>query len=167
MIQWLLRNNPDLLGDVLEERASGRSRAWLWRQVLIAVVRSIVDQGRRHPVLTLRAVALVLAAYSAALVITIFAYGFLSGYLYPTIPESRWPFIFFSVEFIPALLAGWALARTHRACIEPAIMIILVLYAALARPINASDLSINVIGFLAGLWGGVRLHERPTQKGIS
>jgi hypothetical protein len=41
MIQWLLRNNPDLLGDILEERANGRSRVWLWRQMLIAVGRSM------------------------------------------------------------------------------------------------------------------------------
>jgi hypothetical protein len=167
MIQWLLRNNPDLLGDLLEERASGRSRAWLWRQVLIAVGRSIVDEARRHPVLTLRAAALALVVYCVALAIALFMFGFLFGYLYRPVLESRWLFLVFSLEFVPALLAGWVLARTHRACIEPAIVIILVLYAALARPINAPDLSMNVIGFLAGVWGGVRRDERPTQKGIS
>ena len=66
MIQWLLRNNPDLLGDILEERANGRSRAWLWRQMLIAVGRSMVDQGRRHPIVTLRAAALASFAYCIA-----------------------------------------------------------------------------------------------------
>jgi len=165
MIQWLLRNNPDLLGDLLEERASGRSRAWYWRQVLVAVGRSIVDEGRRHPIQTLRAAALASAVYCAALAITLFTYGILFSFLYPPMGESRWIFLLFSLEVVPALLAGWVLARTHRACIEPAIVIILVLYAALARPIPASDLSTNVIGFLAGVWGGVR--RRSAQNAIS
>ena len=164
MIQWLLRNNPDLLGDLLEERASGRSRAWYWRQVVVAVGRSIVDEGRRHPVLTLRAAALASAVYCVVLAITLFAGGFLSGYIYPPMPESRWLFVIFLLEVVPALLAGWVLARTHRACIEPAIVIILVVYVALARPIPASDMSTNVIGFLAGVWVGVR--RRSAQKAI-
>jgi hypothetical protein len=164
MIHWLLRNNPDLLGDLLEERASGRSRAWLWRQVLIAVARSIVDEGRRHPVLTLRAVALASAVYCAVLVVTLFLGGFLSGYIYPPMPESRWLVVFLLLEFVPALLAGWALARTHRACIEPAILLVLLLFALLAGPFHASDIATNVIGFLAGVWGGVRREQRPTES---
>jgi hypothetical protein len=121
MIHWLLRNNPNLLGDLLEERASGRSRAWYWRQVVVAVGRSIVDEARRHPVLTLRAAALASAVYCAALAITLFTYGILFSFLYPPMGESRWIFLLFSLEVVPALLAGWVLARTHRACIEPAI----------------------------------------------
>jgi hypothetical protein len=167
MIQWLLRNNPDLLGDLLEERASGRSRAWYWRQILVAVGRSILDEGRRHPFVTLRAAGLASAVYCAALAITLFMYGYLYGYLYPPMPESRLLFLFFSMEFVPALLAGWVLARTHRSCIEPAIVIILVLYGVLATPVHALELSTNVIGFLAGVWGGIRRHERPAQEGIS
>jgi hypothetical protein len=130
--------------------------------VLVAVGRSIVDEGRRHPVLTLRAVALVSVVYCLVLAVTIFTYGLLFGYLYP---QSRWLDAFFPVELVPALFAGWTLARTHRACIEPAIVIILVLYTLLAGPFHASDIATNVIGFLAGVWGGVRRHERPAQKG--
>jgi hypothetical protein len=164
MIHWLLRNNPDLLGDLLEERASGRSRTWYWRQVLVAVGHSIVDGGRRHPVLTLRAVALASAVYCATLAITIFTFGFVFGYLYPW-STSAWLFLFFSLELVPALLAGWILARTHRTCIEPAIVILLVLYALLATPIPASDLSANIIGFLAGvLWGGQYWRQPPLRQ---
>ena len=169
MIQWLLRNNPDLLGDILEERASGRSRAWLWRQVLIAVVRSMIDQGRRHPVLTLRAAGVASAAYCAALAITIFAFGLLLSFLI-SMAGSRGLLIFLSlkcVKFVPALVAGWVLTRTHRACIEPATAVMLVLYALLAGPFQASDVAASVIGFLAGVWGGVRRHERPAQERIS
>jgi len=165
MIHWLLRNNPDLLGDLLEERASGRSRAWYWRQVLVAVGHSIVDEARRHPALTLRAAALASIVYCLVLAIALFTYGILFSFLYPPMGESSGLFIFFSLEFVPGLLAGWTLARTHRACIEPAIVIILVLYALLAGPFHASDTATNVIGFLAGVWGGVRRDERPAQKG--
>jgi hypothetical protein len=91
--------------------------------------------------------------------------GYLFGYLYPW-STSRWFYLFFPLEFVPALLAGWVLTRTHRACIEPAIAVMIVLFALLAWPLNASDIAANVIGFAAGVWGGVRRHERPTQEGI-
>ena len=32
LIAWLLCRRPEILGDLAEERAGGRSRAWLWRQ---------------------------------------------------------------------------------------------------------------------------------------
>jgi hypothetical protein len=42
MATWLLeqigRKNPSLAGDLLEEYRHGRSVAWYWRQVLIAIV---------------------------------------------------------------------------------------------------------------------------------
>src|SRR4030095_16256717 len=42
MATWLLehigRKNPSLAGDLLEEYRQGRSVAWYWRQVLIAIV---------------------------------------------------------------------------------------------------------------------------------
>jgi hypothetical protein len=166
MIHWLLRNHPDLLGDILEERASGRSRAWLCRQVLVAVGRSVVDQGRRHPVLTLRAAGLTSVVYCAAFAIAIFIYGFLFGLLYPW-AKADGLLLLLLLEFVPALVAGWVLARTHRACIEPAIAVMIVLFAILAAPFHASYLAMNVVGFLAGIWGGVRRHERPAQEGIS
>ena len=166
MIHWLLRNNPDLLGDLLEERANGRSKAWLGRQVLAAVGRSMVDQGRRHPFVTLRAAAVSSAVYGAALAITLFVYGFVFGYFFPW-SRSEYALLFVSVDLVPALLAGWVLARTHRACIEPAIVVMLVLYAVLAGPFQASDIATNVVGLLAGIWGGLRRHERPAPEGIS
>jgi hypothetical protein len=160
MIHWLLRNNPDLLGDLLEERASGRSRAWYWRQVLVAVGRSIVDEGRRHPVLTLRAVATALAVYCAALAVTLFTGGYLYGFIYRPMPESRWLLVFFLLEFVPALLAGWVMARTHRDCMEIAIVILLFLYAPIAWPLDPSTLAANSIGFLVGTFLQVKRYHR-------
>jgi hypothetical protein len=89
MIKWLLRNNPSLLGDLLEERASGRSRAWYLRQIVVAVARSVFQEGRQHPILTLRAIATALLVYLAVSVVDAIGYaylwGYLWGYFYPTL----------------------------------------------------------------------------------
>jgi hypothetical protein len=46
-----------LAGDLLEERARGRSKVWYWRQVLIAIWTGIWSTVFAHKVLALRAVA--------------------------------------------------------------------------------------------------------------
>ena len=46
-----------LAGDLLEERARGRSSVWYWRQVLVAVWTGIWSTVFAHKVLALRAVA--------------------------------------------------------------------------------------------------------------
>jgi hypothetical protein len=95
--------DPALRGDLLDERARGRSRAWYWRQVAFAIGRSIFDQARLHPVLTLRAIATMLGVYFAASVMVFFAYGYLSGYLSPGLadPQStRW-------FLIPLIVLPW------------------------------------------------------------
>jgi hypothetical protein len=56
----LLRLAPDdesLLGDLIEEYASGRSRGWYWRQVMSAVLLGAVRAVRSHPVRVSGAVA--------------------------------------------------------------------------------------------------------------
>jgi hypothetical protein len=164
MIQWLLRNNPDLLGDLLEERASGRSRAWYGRQVLIAVARSIFDEGRRHPVLTLRAVVTALAVYFATSIIAAGAYGFLSFYLFRmrgnAYPSSPWWLILLIVA--PSAAAGWIVARTHRACMEAAIVAIILIWAPIAMPINEWTPTAQFVGLLAGAFIGMRKYARAT-----
>ena len=151
MIQWLLRKNPALLGDVLEERASGRSRVWLWRQVAAAIARETFDDARLHPVLTLRAVATALATYFAAFAVVLFAYGFLFGYSFAAQLSSLWLNI--PLEFIPALLAGWIVARTHRACVLPAVGIIILLYV-LVCPACRADRQVDLRGQRARFPGG-------------
>jgi hypothetical protein len=53
----LLDLDVALTGDLLEERARGRSAIWYWRQVLIAVWIGIWSAIRDHKLLALRAVA--------------------------------------------------------------------------------------------------------------
>ena len=81
MIKWLFRNNPSLLGDLLEERASGRSRAWYLRQIVVAVARSVFQEGRQHPILTLRAIATAAVAYMLTAVAVSIGEGYTYGYL--------------------------------------------------------------------------------------
>jgi hypothetical protein len=156
MIRWLLRDHPALLGDVLEERASGRSKAWYWRQILVAVVRSVFSEARRHPVLTLRTVATALAAYFVVSVIGFLAYGFLYGYLFPVTwdPASRWLMI--PMEVAASALAGWIVARAHRACIEAAIVVLISLGLVVGSLMDVWTLLANIVGLVAGVFIGAR-----------
>ena len=51
------------MGDLLEERALGRSRGWYWRQIAVAVGRDLASGARRHPVLLVRAIATAALSY--------------------------------------------------------------------------------------------------------
>ena len=49
--------DPVLLGDLAEEFAARRSRAWYWREAMAATMRAMLRSVRQHPVLLLRAIA--------------------------------------------------------------------------------------------------------------
>jgi hypothetical protein len=59
VLEWFgAANTSDpLIGDLLEELRSGRSRWWLWRQVLAAVAGSVVREAASNKLLSLRAIA--------------------------------------------------------------------------------------------------------------
>jgi hypothetical protein len=52
LANWLLtrsgldHQNPPLAGDLLEEFRGGRSRAWFWRQTLVAILNGFVQNAR-------------------------------------------------------------------------------------------------------------------------
>jgi hypothetical protein len=52
---WLLnhfpltRQNPPLVGDLLEEFGEGRSSGWFWRQTLIVILTGFAGNARRFP----------------------------------------------------------------------------------------------------------------------
>jgi hypothetical protein len=59
VLEWFgAANTSDpLIGDLLEELRSGRSRWWLLRQVLAAVAGSVVHEAASNKMLSLRALA--------------------------------------------------------------------------------------------------------------
>jgi hypothetical protein len=63
---WLLRtvgSGPSidaLIGDLMEERKAGKSVAWLWGQVVLAIASTFVADIRRHPFYLLRASSMTL-----------------------------------------------------------------------------------------------------------
>lgn len=123
---WLLERfycgsrNDSLTGDLIEEYQGGRSRAWFWKQVLIAIVVSFSTEIRAHSLLTLRAVATGWAAW--------YSYAFLKGWLFSgpffQILAYRLPLSFGHaapggvVWWILRLAvwagSGWLVARLHR-----------------------------------------------------
>lgn len=58
---WLLERlgsdprSEQIVGDLMEQYANGRTRAWYWRQVTAAILVSFVEQVSSHKLLALRA----------------------------------------------------------------------------------------------------------------
>jgi hypothetical protein len=138
---WLLRTfgagttTDDLLGDLSEEYAAGRSAWWFWWQVLAAIPISITNEVRAHPVLTLRAIAI---GWTAMFLLNIggsFVQEVIevNGYPWPRvdvpmysptagvtmfIPINTWiliyaPVVAFVRIVLAAYLAGWLVGRLH------------------------------------------------------
>src|SRR5215472_16471805 len=109
-----------LAGDLLEERARGRSTFWYWRQVLIAVWLGIWHDIRNHRGLAVRAVA------------TGFAMEYLFIYLWNT--HGLDPAVLATMSWIANLSAvvltqtatGWVVARTHRTLRIPIVVAFLI-----------------------------------------
>jgi hypothetical protein len=100
------RTTEALCGDLIEEYQRGRSRAWFWRQVLVAVVASVTHEVRSKKLHTIRAlfigyvVATGLCYFTTSLVAR-FVWGY-KAYL------AFLPFVFFS-----AAASGWVVRRSH------------------------------------------------------
>jgi hypothetical protein len=115
MIQWLFESigvDPALAGDLLEERARGRSLVWYWRQVLIAAITGVWRTIFHHKLLALRALATGWAVNGIWLLL---------WKKFLTIGLSEVPqFEFDSVATLLLIIltqaaTGWIVARTHRA----------------------------------------------------
>jgi len=57
ILMRLARRNESIVGDLFEEYAAGRSRAWFWQQVLSAVIFGAVREIGDHPFRAVGAVA--------------------------------------------------------------------------------------------------------------
>jgi hypothetical protein len=138
MIEWFdVSNTSDpLVGDLLEERHSGRSRWWLMRQVLVAVGGSVIREIVGNKLLSLRAiVAGVVVVMPLAAVFKRLAY----------FSWANGPLQFCFLNGLTFVVAGAAVGHKfpkHRAAMVTAFM----LYALAAR---ASLVGFNVHQFFS------------------
>ena len=126
LAKWTLKHfgssDEALVGDLIEEYSQGRSAAWYWRQVLIAVLIGCGNQVRRHKLLTVRAVIVGWAAwyiswYAVNLpVYKLYAKVLAVLGLHPSSFLWRQPYTY-PLLFLPLVggfLSGWLVARLHR-----------------------------------------------------
>lgn len=156
----LLRLGPDdesFAGDLAEEYAAGRSRAWYWRQVLSAIVLSATRQIGVHPI---RAAAAVLTGWATLLLVFFtlgdrLAWG-LASWVWSSDRQTAyatgdwWPFAIASlfVSYAGFALSALVVARVHRRQAGP----MLVAYAvSMLVALIGSSVIIDVLG---RLWGG-------------
>jgi hypothetical protein len=169
--KWLLRDNPSLAGDLLEERSNGRGRAWYFRQLFVAVARSIVSGAREHPVLLARAAATAILSYLCFALLTAVVIGLLYGrFSHPEVwakVDSYSFWIFAPMVTIPSLITGWLTVRTHRACASASVVAMIVLWAVSILPypdwFGVAAMPALLAGALLEIWQ----YARSTQKGTS
>ena len=107
---WLLRHfgsarmNDPLMGDLMEERQSGRSWLWFWKQVLVAVLAGLSRDIWNHKLLAFRAIAVGWLFWAVW-----FGLEFLAAFLLGI----RWPhgLVGWILGFV---VSGWVVARLHR-----------------------------------------------------
>jgi len=134
---WLLNKfgctNDALKGDLAEEYSQGRSIAWYWRQVLVAIAVGFSTEGSAHKLLALRAIITGWAAIyllERAVGITFWKwYGrlLLAHGLMPTFwwrHYYTYPVVL--MWCICAAASGWIVGKCHREHCRAMVLIFLV-----------------------------------------
>jgi hypothetical protein len=116
--------DPALAGDLLEERAIGRSTAWYWRQVVSAICIRIGSTVYHHKLLAVRAVITGCAVNGIWLFLWL---HYLHLRLTVRPPDTR-ALLIESIAYLSILLftqtvTGWVLARTHRPHAIPMVLV--------------------------------------------
>ena len=154
---WLLLrlgpHDESFAGDLAEEHAAGRSRAWYWRQVLSAVALTSIRQTGAHP---LRAVVAVTTGWAALLLFCALGdrvAGGMAGWIWNWDRQTAyqdgvwWPFWIAAqvVSYSGFVLSAVAVVRLHRRQAGP----MLVAYAAsMLVALIGSAVTIEVLGRL-------------------
>jgi len=122
---WLLRHftpGPDtdtVVGDLFEHYQRGRSAAWYWREVLVAIATSAWLEVRQHPLRLLGAVAVgVVVAVSLDRTVTPLWYPLLVRYALhgrQARPEDM-PLVVFVMDAPFQVVLGWTVALCARRC---------------------------------------------------
>jgi hypothetical protein len=132
-----------LAGDLLEERARGRSAFWYWRQVVIAICLVIWRALRDHKLLALRAIATGCATNNAVMFLL---ERFLPHFsrLGPTASAKAW-ILGLSLILLIQSLTGWVVARTHPAQAVPMITAFAIWLIMLATIMLAKDAYLRML----------------------
>jgi len=158
-----LQQNESLMGDLVEERASGRSALWFWLQTVVALADMVARDLRNHKALVVRAIAtgwLLNIAWRRAF--------YMLGYRYElSRHHTLWTVLSLFDLFCWPAIVGWAVARTHRAqqaamvlayATSIAIEVIFALAYFEMKHINdvliTTGVAIASIALLATLFGG-------------
>jgi hypothetical protein len=119
--KWLLdltgsnRWNDALAGDLLEEYQRRGSRTWYWREALTAIVATTGKDLLAHPVLALRTLVVAYLSCFAARKI-LHEWPGRHGLFHFGLSSPDWSLIVSNfTEILPFAVAGWVVARTHRA----------------------------------------------------
>ncbi len=162
------RTSEALLGDLIEQYESGRSRTWYWQQVILALV---ISAGREARTRKLQAIRAVTVGYLCGASLCYFTTSIAGKFVGPYTVVGAY-LLFLPLAFISAAISGWILSRTHSRpmvlvfaifCVVASIVALAVY--ALFVPVDrmpllpmtivlAIDFIIAPIGVLAGgLWG--------------
>lgn len=123
---WVLTHfgngNEVLVGDLVEEYRRGRTAAWYWRQVIVAILVGCGNEVRTHKLLTVRAVitgwaALILSGYLISRPLYKLYLGALVALGLRPPWFWWWHYYSYPLVFVPCVggfLSGWLVARFHR-----------------------------------------------------
>jgi hypothetical protein len=104
------------MGDLVEERGSGRSAMWFWRETVAAIADSVTRDLREHWLLAVRAI---IAGWALHLTWAFVMNVLLGG------GQQLWRMhisFFVLTWLVLPVTVGWGVARTHRA--KPAAMVL-------------------------------------------
>jgi hypothetical protein len=98
-----------LAGDLVEQYRHGRSGAWFWRQVVLAILAGVGKGVRDHKLLAVRAIAIGLACYLLSAFPIIWLAQWLAN-------EGLLRFFWSSIwlTYTACAVSGWIVARLHR-----------------------------------------------------
>jgi hypothetical protein len=128
---WLLRRfalGPDadaIAGDLLEHYQRGRSAAWYWREVFVAILAATWSESRQHPFRLLGAVAagwIVTAVLGNVMLPYEYAWVVRYGLHHQAGPEQM-PLVGFAMSAPFAVLFGWIVARCARSSRASAVLV--------------------------------------------
>jgi hypothetical protein len=119
---WLLEHflldsrDTSLIGDLIEDYTQGHSRAWYWRQVLIAIAVGCWRDIRAHKLLAVRALAV---GYAILVLEGRMLFTFVPHLVHKLeflLPTTKFPGFALLIisSALTSAVSGWVVARFHR-----------------------------------------------------